>query len=327
MSHVFVVDRHPPLEPYDVERALLGAAGFDLALSDCQTPQEVIAQAGDAAVLWITWRGVVTPDVMAALPSVRMVARWGVGYDQIDVAAATVQGIAVANAPTYGTDDVAEHAFALLIAWARRVPQMDREMHAGGWPSVSELPIRRLRGTTLGIVGMGRIGSSLAWRARGIGLRVLGSDPLLPAEEIQRRGAEPASFEDVLRSSDYVSVHVPLATGTRHLLDATALARMKPEALLVNTSRGPVVDESALLEALDSGKLAGAALDVFESEPLAADSPFRKSPKVILTPHAAGFSREAWNDLRREMCDNAISFLQTGWTSAIVNPEVRANLR
>jgi D-3-phosphoglycerate dehydrogenase / 2-oxoglutarate reductase len=242
MSRVFVVDRHPPLEPYEVEREMLRAAGFDLALDDCQTPQEVIERAADAAVLWITWRGVVTPEVMAALPSVRMVARWGVGYDQIDVAAATAHGIAVCNAPTYGTDDVAEHAFALLLAWARRVPQIDREMHAGIWPSVAQMPIHRLRGSTLGIIGLGRIGSGLAWRARGIGLRVLACDPVHSAEKIRRRAAEPASFEEVLASADYVSVHVPLSAATRHLLDASALARMKPSALLVNTSRGPVVD-------------------------------------------------------------------------------------
>lgn len=327
MSHVFVVDRHPPLEPYDVERDMLRAAGLDLALDDCKSPQDVVDRAGDATVLWITWRSIVTPEVMAALPSVRMVARWGVGYDQIDLAAATTLGVAVANAPTYGTDDVAEHAFTLLLSWARRVPQFDRDMHAGIWPSVAELPIHRLRGRTLGIVGLGRIGSSLAWRARGIGLRVLACDPAHSDEEIRRRNAEPLRFEELLGASDYVSVHVPLSSETRHLLDASALGRMQAHALLVNTSRGPVVDESALIEALTSGTLAGAALDVFEDEPLAADSPLRSLSQVVLTPHAAGYSRESWNDLRREMCNTAIAFLTTGWSDAIVNPEVRANLR
>src|SRR5262249_44931499 len=138
---------------------------------------------------------------------------------------------------------------------------------------------------------------------------------------------EPASFEDLLAQADYVSVHVPLSDATRHLIDAAALARMKPEALLVNTSRGPVVDEAALVEALRGGQLAGAALDVFDEEPLAPGSRLRELEQVVLTPHAAGYSLEAWNDLRHEMCDTAIDFLTTGWASPIVNPEVRPNLR
>jgi D-3-phosphoglycerate dehydrogenase len=327
MSHVFLIDRLAVFEPYEIELDRLGEAGYELTLDDCQTPQDVIQRADGAEIIWISWRGLVTPEVMDALPSLRLIVRAGVGYDQIDVAAATARGIAVANAPTYGTDDVAEHALALLLAWARRVPQLDRGMRSERWPAVAQFPIHRLRGQTLGIVGLGRIGSALARRARGIGLRVLGSDPLLGDEEIKRREVEPAAFEDLLAQADYVSLHVPLSDATRHLIDAAALARMKPEALLVNTSRGPVVDQGALLEALSSGQLAGAALDVFEEEPLAPDSPLRSLEQVVLTPHAAGYSLEAWNDLRHEMCDTAIDFLTTGWARPIVNPEVQPTLR
>lgn len=264
---------------------------------------------------------------MDALPALRLVVRAGVGYDQIDVPAATARGIAVANAPTYGTDDVAEHALALLLAWARRVPQLDRGMRTDGWPAVAQFPIHRLRGQTLGIVGLGRIGSGLARRARGIGLRVVACDPVLNADQIKARDVEPTSFEDLLAQSDYVSIHVPLSDATRHLIDAAALARMKPEALLVNTSRGPVVDEAALADALASGRLGGAALDVFEEEPLAPSSPLRSFEQAVLTPHAAGYSLEAWNDLRHEMCDTAIDFLTTSWAGPIVNPQVRPTLR
>jgi D-3-phosphoglycerate dehydrogenase len=327
MSHVLLVDPIDVFNPYDVEREQLRAAGFGLSIADCQTPAEVIERAGDVEVIWIMWLAVVTPEVMDALPSLRLIVRWGVGYDQIDVPAATARGIAVSNAPTYGTDDVAEHAVALLLAWAHRVPQMDASMHAGIWPAVSQYPIHRLRGRTLGIVGLGRIGSGVARRARGLGLRVLACDPALTPEDIRARDCEPAAFEDLLAASDYVTVHVPLWASTLHLIDATALARMQPDALLVNTSRGPVIDEPALIEALTSGRLAGAALDVFDVEPLAADSPLRGLPQVILTPHSASYSREAWNDLRQEMCDTAISFLATSWATSIVNPEVRASLR
>jgi D-3-phosphoglycerate dehydrogenase len=327
MSHVFLVDRIAAFEPYEIEQDRLGEAGFELALDDCHTPEEVIQRADHAEIVWISWRGIVTPEVMDALPSLRLIVRAGVGYDQIDVPAATARGIAVANAPTYGTDDVAEHALALLLAWARRVPQLDHGMRTEGWPRVAQFPIHRLRGQTLGIIGLGRIGTSLARRARGLGLRVLAYDALLGEEELKRRDVEPAAFEDLLAQADYVSVHVPLSNVTRHLINAAALARMKSEALLVNTSRGPVVDEAALVDALRSGQLAGAALDVFEDEPLAPSSPLREFEQVVLTPHAAGYSLEAWNDLRHEMCDTAIDFLTTGWASPIVNPEVRPALR
>jgi D-3-phosphoglycerate dehydrogenase len=156
---------------------------------------------------------------------------------------------------------------------------------------------------------------------------VLAYDPLLTADQIRARDAEPSSFEDLLGQADYVSLHVPLSASTRQLMNAEALARMKPDALLVNTSRGPVVDQAALVDALQREQLAGAALDVFEDEPLSVDSPLRRLRQVILTPHAAGYSEEAWRDLRQEMCDTAISFLTTGWAEAIVNPEVRAALR
>jgi D-3-phosphoglycerate dehydrogenase len=226
MSQVFLIDRIAAFEPYDVELETLHAAGFELTLDNCQAPDEVVERAGEAEVIWISWRGIVTPAVMDALPGLRLLVRAGVGYDQIDVPAATARGIAVANAPTYGTDDVAEHALALLVAWARRVPQLDRGMHAGGWPAVSDYPIRRLQGQTLGIVGLGRIGSGLARRARGIGLRVLGYDPALSADDLRRRDVEPMPFDDLLAQSDYISIHVPLMPTTRHLMDAGALGRM-----------------------------------------------------------------------------------------------------
>jgi D-3-phosphoglycerate dehydrogenase len=327
MSHVFLIDRLAVFEPYDLEHERLSQAGFSLTVDDCQTSADVVERAGDAEVIWISWRGLVTPEAMDALPAVRLLIREGVGYDQIDVAAASERGIAVANAPTYGTDDVAEHALSLLVSWARRVPQLNQILHSGDWRSASTYPIHRLRGQTLGIVGVGRIGSGLARRAKGIGLRVLGCDPMLSDEELRAREVEPTAFEDLLAQSDFVSVHVPLSAATRHLMNAAALARMKPSALLVNTSRGPVVDEAALLDALKAGRLAGAALDVFEEEPLAASSGLRELEQVLLTPHAAGFSQEAFRDLRHEMCDTSIEFLTTGWAKPIVNPEVRSKLR
>jgi D-3-phosphoglycerate dehydrogenase len=324
---ILQVDQDPSLVPYAYESEAVARAGGELILADCTTEAEVMEHGSDSEILWLTWRPVITPAVMRALPRCRLIVRWGVGYDQIDVAAASELGIAVANAPSYGTDDVAEHAIALLLSAARRVTRFDRGMRRGEWPDVFSSGMRRVRGRTLGIVGLGRIGSAVAARARGLGLNVVAVDIRLDDAEIRRRQAEPRSLSELLGEADYVSLHVPLTSETTHLIDSAALARLKPGAVLVNTSRGPVVDQAALLVALEQGRLAGAALDVFEQEPLAADSPLRSMEQVILTPHAAGYSLDSWEDLRKEMCDTAADWIAHGWSENVVNPEVRPRLR
>jgi D-3-phosphoglycerate dehydrogenase len=201
---VLQVDQDPTLAPYAYEADALRQAGGELILADCTTEAEVIQHGPDAEILWLSWRPVVTPAVMRALPRCRLIVRWGVGYDQIDVAAATELGIAVANSPGYGTDDVAEHALALLMSWARRVGWFTARMRLGQWPDSTTTGMHRLRGRTLGIVGLGRIGSAVAARARGLGLRVIAYDPAHSADEISRRQAEAHSLQDLLAEADYV---------------------------------------------------------------------------------------------------------------------------
>jgi D-3-phosphoglycerate dehydrogenase len=328
MNTVFQVDPDDSLEPYAYESATLEAAGIQLRQGNCLTVDEVVARAGDAQVLWLAWRPGVDRALLEALPSVELVVRWGVGFDQIDVPVATELGVAVANAPTYGTIDVAEHVIALLMTAARRVVWYHAEMQAGGWPAAATGgKHHRIFGRTLGLIGVGRIGAAVAERARGLGIEVVGYDPAVPADQLAQRGVRAVELDELLATADYVSLHVPLNEATHHLADSALLHRMKPGAGLLNASRGKVVDTAAVVDALDSGHLAWAALDVFEDEPLPTDSPLRGRPDVVLTPHVAAFSEEAWQNLREEMCLTSIEWFRDGWAERIVNPAVRDHLR
>jgi D-3-phosphoglycerate dehydrogenase / 2-oxoglutarate reductase len=324
---VFQVDDNDLLAPWDLERRTLAGSGGRLMLGGCQTEDDIIARAGNAEVLWLSWTPEITRRVLRSLPHVRLAIRWGVGYEQIDVDGATEEGVLVANCPTYGTTDVAEHALLLLLMAARRARFTQLEMARGGWEEAMPTNLHRISGGTLGIVGLGRIGSALATRAAGLGLRLLACDPFISEDTVRARGAEPVSMQTLLAQSDYVSAHVPLNPGTRHLFDRESFAAMKPGAIFVNTCRGPVADEGALLEALQNGHLAAAALDVFEVEPLPNDSPLRSMPQVVLTPHMASSTEEAVHDMRREICQTTLEWARSGWTSAVVNPEVRGRMR
>jgi D-3-phosphoglycerate dehydrogenase len=324
---VFQADPFAPLMPYAYERDAIARVGGELIIGDCNTEADVIAQAADAEVILVTWKSVVTPAVMDALPKLRLVIRWGVGYDQIDAVAAQARGIAVGNAPAYASEDVAEQAIALMLACSRRVSWFHERMRKGEWPAARANPIFRLKGRTLGLIGIGRIAAAVAWRARGLGMNVIACDPALDDTAIRARQAEPRSYDQVLAESDFISVHVPLAPATRGLINADAFAKMKKGAVVINTSRGPVIDERALIAALESGHLGGAGLDVFEVEPLAADSPLRTMEHVVVTPHMAAYSEESWQGLRDEMCETVTDWISTGWSKAVVNPGVRATLR
>jgi D-3-phosphoglycerate dehydrogenase / 2-oxoglutarate reductase len=324
---VFQVDPVPQLEPWTFEREAIERAGGELVIGDCTSEAEVVSRASDAEILWVSWEPLVTREVMAALPGCRLVVRWGVGYDQIPVAAATELGVAVGNAPAYGTEDVAEHSIGLLFAACRHIAWLHGAMAAGGYPDSTARTIHRMVGRTLGVVGVGRIGSAVARRGLGLGLRVVGFDAYRPADELRRIGVEPVGLDQLLAESDFVSLHVPLNAETRGLMSRERLASLRPEAILVNTSRGPVVDEAALIEVLRARRISAAALDVFEREPLPVDSPLRTLDNVVLTPHAAGFSIEAWADLRADMCNTAADWIREGWSARVVNPEVRAGLR
>lgn len=326
-GRVLQVDDTPVLVPYTYESARLAEAGISLEEGFCETPEDVIARAADAEVLWLAWNPHIDKTILEALPKLRLVVRWGIGFEQIDLDAATSLGIAVANAPSYGTEDVAEHTLALLLALERNIVPFATSMRDGGWITPEPGSIRRLQGLTLGLLGVGRIGAALARRAQGIGLNVIGHDTYRSGADFASIGVEPVSIDELADRSDYISIHVPHTPETHGMVNAGFLKKMRDDAYLINTSRGKVINQGDLIKALQAGTIAGAGLDVFETEPLPVDSPLRSLPNALLTPHYAGYSTQSWADLREEMCRTTIDFLGTGWAEAIVNPAVRDRLR
>ncbi|NIM49856.1 MAG: phosphoglycerate dehydrogenase [Gemmatimonadales bacterium] len=260
----------------------------------------------------------VTEQLINGAPHLTVVARAGTGVDNVDLEAATRRGIAVLNAPGANTVSAAEHAIALLLALLRRIPWAAASMQRGEWER-KRFPGTELRGKRMGLVGLGRVGVRVANVARAFGMRVVAHDPYLPEERAQELGIELQSLDELLRSSDVVSLHTPLTEQTRNLISAERLAQMKPTAVIVNTARGGLVDDVALVEALEAGRIAGAALDVFEPEPLPADSPLRGCDKVLLTPHLAASTSEAQERVAWEICAYVREALLTGSLRGAVN--------
>jgi len=320
LTTVFQAEYVGDLAPYAYEQERLDAASIGFSAAVCANSVEFIQHAKDAEFLWLEWAPPVTREVLQSLPECELVIRWGVGYDQIDVQAATELGVAVANAPTYCKQDVVEHTIGLVLGVCRGIPQWNASLHQGGWRDPSP-PARRLSGKTLGVVGVGHIGSEVARLGAAFGCRVLAND-IRPLDN-PIAGVSMVDLDELLRESDVICLNVSLQAGSTHLISDRALGLMKDDAVLVNTSRGAVVDEAALLRALEAGKFFGVGLDVFEEEPLPPSSPLRGIERVVLTPHEAASSPESLAELRKQVCDATIEWAATGWAKAVVNPEVR----
>ncbi|MBI4536709.1 MAG: C-terminal binding protein [candidate division NC10 bacterium] len=303
-----------------VEERIFGAAGIEVRLPQVQDEGEVIRAAREADAV-LNQYAPMTARVLDGLPRLRIVSKYGVGYDTIDLAAATAHGIIVANVPDYCVEEVSDHAMALLLALWRGVAFYDRGVRSGTWNAEMKKPMVQLAGRVLGILGVGRIGSRVAQKALGLGMIVIGHDPYLAAWPA---GVRAVSREELLHTADAVSLNVPLNAETRHLIGEAALRRMKPSASLVNTARGGVVDTVALERALREGWIAGAALDVVETEPLPAGSPLSALPNVIVTPHAAWYSQESVPELKRRAAENVLAALSGRRPPTPVNPEVFA---
>ena len=269
-----------------------------------------------------------TREMLDKSPKCRIIARDGLGFDAVDVAAATERGVWVTIIPDALVDDVADHTMMLLLGSDRKVVQLDRATRSGEWRPAQMAyysdPPRKLRGATLGIVGLGRIGRAVAERASGFGLRLLAADPVVSRNVAESVGVNLVSKEELLRESDFVTIHVPLAPATRHLIGERELRLMKPSALLVNTSRGGVCDEVALIRALQEGWIRGAGLDVLETEPVRPDSPLLKMPNVVLTPHVASTSDVSNRERKAEAAGEVLRVLSGGRPreAAVVNREL-----
>ena len=271
------------------------------------TPAELLAAIGDYKALIVRSRTQVTAQVLEAGRELKVVGRAGVGVDNIDVPAAVGRGVVVVNAPLAATVAVAEHTLALMLCLARAVPQADAAMKRGEWIK-SALMGDELEGRTLGLVGIGRIGAAVAQRARAFGMTVLAFDPLCTEEQIRARHAESVGFDELLARSDYISTHTPLSVDTQGMIDAAAIARMKPGVRLVAVARGGVIVEEHLLAALESGHVAGAAFDVFAEEPPGITR-LVAHPRVVCTPHIAGQTQAAQRRAAQDIAEEVLRAL------------------
>ncbi len=298
---------------------VLSKIDAQLRLSEAATPEAILGVAKSADALLVTYAKI-TAEMIRQMTRCRIISRFGIGVDNVDIAAATEKGVVVTKVPDYCIDEVSDHAMALLLAVVRKIPFANARAHAGRWEMPAVVPIHRLRGSTLGLVGFGRIPQLVAPKAKSFGLHVLTFDPYIPQEVTERAGVEKVEFAELVKRSDYISIHSPLMPETHHLFNAAVFAQMKPTAYLVNTARGPIVDEEALARALDAGQLAGAALDVLSQEP-PTSSPLFGRDNVILTPHTSFYSVESLVELQTKAADEVVRVLTGQPPRNPVNPE------
>ena len=301
------------------DERVLREAGLTAVRLQASTEDGLIAALSrrPADALIVQWAPV-TAAVLDAAPGCRFISRLGIGIDMIDVAAATGRGVAVANTPDYCVDEVVAHTLAMALWLVRGLGRFDAAVRDGQWAAAAAYPAAgRPAGTVVGVVGLGRIGAQVAGQAAALGFEVLGHDPYAAAPG----GVRLTSLEDLLRGSHLVTLHAPLTPETRHLIRADTIGLMPPGALLVNTCRGGLIDEAAVAAALRAGRLAGAAMDVFETEPLPADSPLRSLPNVLLSPHAAWYSKASLAALPVRAAQQVVDFLGGLDVPSIVNPE------
>lgn len=297
MSQYQVVVFDDRIRDLSVERSVFEGMPVDLTLSGT-TSEDVLTDGKDAAAIIIDATVPVPAEVIADLEDLEIIARSGIGFDNVDVEAARERDIRVTNVPDYCLEEVSTHALSLILSLARKLPIYDRRTGEGVWDWSDGVPIERLAERTLGVVGYGNIGSKAAEKARPFFDRVLAFDPYVDDDVMRADEVEPVAFADLLSRSDVVSLHPPLTDETKGMIDASAFEQMGEGAILVNTSRGGVVDQKALADALDAGTIAAAGLDVLETEPPEDDRLLGRD-NVIVTPHAAWYSEQSMNDLRQ----------------------------
>ena len=305
------------------EKKLFPRIGAELVSVQVEEEEDLIRVCKDADGI-LNQYSLLTRRVLEALPRCKVIARYGVGVDSIDLRAATDLGIVVANVPDYCVDEVALQAVTLLMALIRQTVFFDQKIKSGHWDFRQGAPIHRIRAKTMGLVGCGRIGMEVARIVSALGMRVIVFDPY-----IQKAGAavELVDLDTLFKESDFISIHCPLNESTRHLIGENAFRKMRKKPLIVNTSRGPIVDERALVEALKNGLVSGAGLDVMEKEPPDPENPLLKMDQVILSPHMSFYSEESIKELKRRTAEGVADVLQGKWPQSIVNSEVRGKTR
>lgn len=305
----------------EIEKEVLAAVDGEVMLAGDGTPEEIIALAPQADAILTCWKDV-PAEALDIAPNCQMVSRYGIGLDNIPIGRATELGMLVTNVPDFCLEEVSDHVMALLLATARQLFPLARTPERSGWTRETPRPIPRVKGQTLGLIGFGNIARALVPKALGFGLRVIAYTPRLQPQDAPQGVEVTNDLSEMLAASDYVSIHCPLTEETAHLINDAALAQMKSDALLINTSRGGVIDEEALTRALRDGRIGGAALDVTDPEPPSADNPLLTLENVIVTPHAAFYSVAATAELARKAAENVVTVLRGEVPKTVVNAEV-----
>lgn len=293
----------------DQETKIITEFGAELQACHSKTEEEIIAAVKDADAVIVQYANI-TKNIINHMQRCKMIIKYGIGVNNIDSEAATAKGIYVCNVPDYGVDEVSNHAIALLMALAKKLPVITKALRGGDWGYTSTVPLFRMAGSTLGLVGLGRIPSMVAQKMSGFGMRILAFDPYMSPETAKKRGVELVDFETLCRESDFISIHCPLTDSTTHIFNEKAFENIKKTAYIINTARGPVIEEKALIEALKSGKIAGAGLDVYENEPISQDNELLKMDNVIATPHCAWYSEAAIFTLQRKVAEEVVNVLK-----------------
>jgi len=320
MSFKVVITDYIYGEPTE-EVEILKTINAEVSLFQCKTEDDVIEIAKDADAILNTYAPV-SRRVIERLERCRVIARYGIGYDTIDVEAASEKRIVVVNVPTYCIDEVADHTLALILSALRKITLYDRAIRKGSWDWRDGRPIHRLKEMTLGLIAVGKIGRALAERVKPIGMKIIAFDPYVPEEKMREIGIEPVSLDKLLKESDVISIHTPLTKETRHMIRYEKFKLMKRDAVLVNTSRGGVVKTDDLVRALEEGLIAFAALDVLEDEPPPADHLLLKFENVVLTPHAAFYSEGSLKEVKRTAAEEIVRVLTGRKPLSCVNPDV-----
>jgi D-3-phosphoglycerate dehydrogenase len=305
-----------------IEETLLGPLGVKLLEGAGKEEKETRELCLDADAILCGGAPELRASLIESLSRLRAIVRYGIGVDTIDLDAATRRGIFVANVPDYCVKEVATHALALILAWARKLPRAQSLTRAGKWEVRPLMPMESARDLTIGLLGFGRIARRLALMARAIGFQVSAHDPFVKKDEMRRRRVKPLALDLLLQTTDFLSLHLPLNAATRRLINTETLGRMKPTAYIVNTARGGLIDEAALYRALLAGRIAGAALDVMEEEPWPTTSPLHALDNLIVTPHSAWYTERAQREVRRKACAEVIRVLRGGAPKNLVNREV-----
>jgi D-3-phosphoglycerate dehydrogenase len=295
---------------YKEENQVLSEMGISVEVHDFSGSEEAKAVLKDADAVLVNLYPL-TGDIIRAMVNCKIIVRYGVGYDNVDVKAATDRGIWVARVPDYSLEDVSDHALALLMSSVRKIAYKDRKVRAGEWNLHKDWPAFRVAGKTLGLIGFGAIARVLFRKVSGLGLdKVLVFDPYVPDSEIEKSGGIPADMKMIIKDSDFISIHAPLTKETEGIIGKEEFSGMKENCILINTSRGPLIDEEALYNALKDGQIAAAGIDVFSTEPLTDSSPLRELENITLTDHAGWYSEESIVELKTKVAQNVLSVLK-----------------